>query len=143
MYRVALILVVAIASPRGLLADPVAGLNSAGEATPDRGSDLGGTRYSAEFIHVRFADILGSLSSPSTASATWSEGVGVLSLADVMPGDLQVLPFDLSLEIPSGHHAAASWVVPSGELDTLTSANQSTPTAKQHTAWGPNRLFHW
>ena len=143
MYRVALILVVAIASPRALLADPVADLNSAGEATRSHGSDLGGTRYSAEFIHVRFADILGSLSSPSTASATWSEGVGVLSLADVMGGDLQVFSFDLSLEILAGHHAAANWGVPPGELDTFTSANQSTPTDVQHAAWGPNRLFHW
>lgn len=143
MHRVALILVVAIASPRVLLADPVTDLNSAKEATRARDSDLGGTRYNAEFIHVRFADILGALSSPSTASATWGEGVGVLSLADGMAGDLPVLPLDLSLEIPSRHHAAASWVAPPGELDTLTSIDQNTPTDVQHTAWGPNRLFYW
>jgi hypothetical protein len=133
----------AIAIPCILSADPVGDLNPAGEAMRTRGTDIGSTRYNAEFVHVRFSDILGSLSSPSTASATWGEGVRVLSLADAVVGDLEVLPLDLSLEIPSGHPAAASWVLPPREVDTLTSPDHKAPTHVRHTAWGPNRLFRW
>ena len=143
MYRVVLILMVAIAFPCVLSADPVGDFNSAGEATHTRGIDIGGTLCNAELVHVRFSDIFGSLSSPSTAPATWGEGVGVLSLADTMVGDLEGGPLDLPLEIPSGHPAAASWVLPPRELDTLTSPDHNAPTHMRHTAWGPNRLFRW